>query len=103
MATVVSKLQQGHLEVAVSGRCDFSILKDFQALYCANSASTISSVTIDLKRSEHMDSSGMGLLLSLKKELQLDPGSIELINCRPHIVAALLAARLDHFFKVTLA
>lgn len=102
MATVVtSKLEQGHLEVTILGRFDFSILNDFKALYFLPNASTISAVTIDLKRSEHMDSSGMGLLLSLKKELQLDPGTIEVKNCRPHIVAALLAARLDHFFKVT--
>lgn len=102
MATVVtSRLEQGHLEVTISGRFDFSILKDLRATYSVPKQQSIEQVTVDLLRSEHIDSSGMGLLLSLKKELQLGPGRIELKNCRSHVVAALLAARLDHFFKVT--
>lgn len=101
MSTVVSSTQKGDLlEIAISGRFDFSILQDFRNAYTLDISQPIERIIIDLTRSEHMDSSGMGLLLTLKKELKLDSGCIELQNCRPHIRDALLAARLDHFFKV---
>jgi anti-anti-sigma factor len=101
MSTVVSSTQKGDLlEIAISGRFDFSILQDFRNAYTVDISQPIERIVIDLSRSEHMDSSGMGLLLTLKKELKLCSGCIELKNCRPHTRDALLAARLDHFFKV---
>jgi anti-anti-sigma factor len=101
MRSVVSSTQQGNrLDIAISGRFDFSILQDFRNAYTLDVEGVIDKVIIDLAQSEHMDSSGMGLLLTLKKELELDSGCIEIKNCRPHIRDALLAARLDHFFKV---
>jgi len=101
MSSVVSCTQQGsRLDIAISGRFDFSILHDFRNAYTLDVEGPIEKIVIDLTRSEHMDSSGMGLLLTLKKELKLDSGCIEIQNCRPHIRDALLAARLDHFFKV---
>ena len=101
MSAVVTSAQQGdQLKIAVSGRFDFSILQDFRNAYTVEITFPIKKIVIDLTRSEHMDSSGMGLLLTLKKELKMDSGSIELKHCRAHIRDALLAARLDHFFKV---
>lgn len=101
MPSIVTSSQQGrHLKIAISGRFDFSILQDFRNAYTLDIDAPVHEVSIDLSHSEHMDSSGMGLLLTLKKELDLDVGCIELRHCRPHIRDALLAARLDHFFKV---
>lgn len=108
MATIVtSKLEGQHLQIGIAGRFDFSILQELKETYAqydtlgSSTKLTVSKVTIDLLKSEHMDSSGMGLLLSLKKDLKLDSDALEIKNCRPHIVAALLAARLDHFFRIT--
>ena len=101
MPSAITSIQKGTLlEIAISGRFDFSILQNFRNAYTLDIEGRIEKIIIDLSRSEHMDSSGMGLLLTLKKELKLDAGCIELQNCRPHIKDALLAARLDHFFKV---
>jgi anti-anti-sigma factor len=101
MSAVVTSTQEGtQLNIVISGRFDFSILEDFRNAYTVDIALPIKKIVIDLSRSEHMDSSGMGLLLTLKKELNMDSESIELTHCRPHIRDALLAARLDHFFKV---
>jgi anti-anti-sigma factor len=101
MSAVVSSTQQGNrLEIVVSGRFDFTILQDFRNAYTVGIEGSVETIVIDLTRSEHMDSSGMGLLLTLKKELKLESGCIELKHCRPHIRDTLLAARLNHFFKV---
>ncbi len=101
MPTIVTSSQQGnHLDIAIMGRFDFSILKDFRNAYTKNTHTPILAISIDMSRSEHLDSSGMGLLLTMKKELRLNVSSIELNNCRPHIRDALMAARLDHFFKI---
>lgn len=101
MSSTVTCNQQGQqLNIAIEGRFDFSILQDFRSAYTLDIEAPIETISIDLSRSEHMDSSGMGLLLTLKKELKLDSGCIELINCRSHVRDALLAARLDHLFRV---
>lgn len=101
MTSSVSRQQSGpKLKMAIVGRFDFSILQDFRDAYSQDIEQPIQEVDIDLSRAEHMDSSGMGLLLSMKKELQLDVGTVHLVHCRPHVKEALLAARLDHFFKV---
>jgi anti-anti-sigma factor len=101
MSSIVTSSQQDNLlTIAITGRFDFSILQNFRNAYTLDISMPIEEIIIDLKRTEHMDSSGMGLLLTLKKELKLDSGCIELQHCRPHIRDALLAARLDHFFKV---
>jgi anti-anti-sigma factor len=99
-STVACNQQNRQLNIVIEGRFDFSILQDFRSAYTVDIEVPIEGVCIDLSRSEHMDSSGMGLLLTLKKELNLEAGCIELVNCRSHIREALLAARLDHFFKV---
>lgn len=101
MGAVVSSVRQGnHLEISIVGRFDFSILQDFRNAYSIVDDEPIENITIDLSQSEHMDSSGMGLLLTLKKEMKMEAGDIELKHCRPHIRDALFAARLDNFFKV---
>jgi anti-anti-sigma factor len=99
-STVTYSRTGSELTIAIEGRFDFSILQEFRIAYAGSTETPIESICIDLKRSEHLDSSGMGLLLTLKKDLNLESGCIELINCRPHIREALLAAKLDLFFKV---
>ena len=101
MTAVVSSIRQGNrLEITIVGRFDFSILQDFRNAYSIVVNDPVESIVIDLSQSEHMDSSGMGLLLTLKKELSMDAGNIELKYCLPHIRDALFAARLDNLFKV---
>ena len=101
MTAVVSSMRQGNqLEITIVGRFDFSILQDFRNAYSIVDDDPVENIIIDLSQSEHMDSSGMGLLLTLKKELNMDAGNIELKHCRPHIRDALFAARLVYFYKV---
>jgi anti-anti-sigma factor len=101
MSAVFSSTQQGsRLDIVISGRFDFSILQDFRNAYTLDIEEPIEKIVIDLTLSEYVDSSGMGLLLTLKKELGLESGCIELKNCRPHIRDTLITARLDQFFKV---
>ena len=101
MTAVVSSMRQGNqLEITIVGRFDFSILQDFRNAYSIVDDDPVEHIIIDLSQSEHMDSSGMGLLLTLKKELNMAPGNIELKYCRPHIRDALFTARLDNYFKV---
>jgi anti-anti-sigma factor len=98
-STVTSSQQGSQLTIVISGRFDFSILQDFRNAYTSGIEGKIEHVVIDLCESEHMDSSGMGLLLTLKKELYLDAGCVDIIHCRPHVKDALLAAQLNHFFR----
>lgn len=101
MATDINTSQHGNqLRISVSGRFDFSILQKFRDAYSSDIAGKIQNIQIDLSKTEHMDSSGMGLLLSMKKDLGLDAGAVVLLNCRAHVKDALLAARMDNLFRI---
>jgi len=101
MPTDINTSQHGNqLTISVSGRFDFSILQQFRDAYSTDAVGNISAIQIDLSKTEHMDSSGMGLLLSMKKDLALDSGAVSLVKCRPHVKDALLAARMDNLFRI---
>ena len=101
MATDINTSQHGNqLTISVTGRFDFSILQKFRDAYSTDITGNISAIKIDLSKTEHMDSSGMGLLLSMKKDLGLDSGAVSLVNCRAHVKDALLAARMDNLFRI---
>jgi len=101
MQSEISVSQQGsQLKITIAGRFDFSILQQFRDAYTHDIKQLVAEVQIEMAKAEHLDSSGMGLLLSMKKDLGLGVGAIHLVNCRPHVKDALLAAKMDNLFKV---
>ena len=104
MTQVSSHQQSSVLNIIIDGHLDFSILQSFRKTYRKtygqNIEQPIKRVVIDMQLGCHLDSSGMGLLLSLKKELGLACGDIHVWRCQNHVKDILLAARMDHFFKI---
>lgn len=85
------------LTIAIDGRFDFEIVKDFRNAY--SEATDIETCIVDLRATEHMDSSALGMLLNMKKSLG-ERVNISIINCRPAIKKILTISRFDKKFDI---
>lgn len=88
---------QKALTIAINGRFDFELVKDFRMAY--GEAEGLDKCIIDLRGTEHMDSSALGMLLNMKKSLG-DEVNISIINCRPAIKKILTISRFDKKFDI---
>ncbi|MDF1584744.1 MAG: STAS domain-containing protein, partial [Methyloprofundus sp.] len=87
------------LQVKVSGRFDFSVHQDFRTL-SEVTAKGVGSITIDLGRTEYVDSSALGMLLVLRDKVGNQQNSIKIINARPDVKKILTIANFDKLFTV---
>lgn len=85
-----------NLTINVTGRFDFEIVQEFR-----NSYSNHKDVNfiIDMRATEHMDSSALGMLLNMRKSLG-DTAKISIINARPQIKKILTISRFDKKFSI---
>lgn len=85
-----------NLTINISGRFDFEIVQEFRNAYAEHPNV---GYIIDLRATEHMDSSALGMLLNMRKSLG-DNASISIINCRPQIKKILTISRFDKKFSL---
>ncbi|MBE0470495.1 MAG: STAS domain-containing protein [Methyloprofundus sp.] len=90
---------KNELQVKVSGRFDFSVHQDFRTL-SEVTAKGVGSITIDLGRTEYVDSSALGMLLVLRDKVGNQQNSIKIINARPDVKKILTIANFDKLFTV---
>lgn len=74
---------------------DFSGVDEFQTAYADHPSS---SYIVDFANTDYMDSSGLGMLLNMRRLLEDKP--IELINCKPQIKRVLAISRFDEQFTI---
>jgi len=87
------------LQVKVSGRFDFSVHQDFRKL-SEQAINGVSSISIDLGRTEYVDSSALGMLLVLRDKVGNQQSAIKIINARPDVKKILTIANFDKLFTV---
>lgn len=83
----------------ISGRFDYNIHQDFRHAYeQAPPAST--EFIIDLRDTEYMDSSALGMLLLLREYAGGDHANVKLANARTEIKEILRIANFHEMFKI---
>ena len=87
------------LVIAISGRFDFTQVKEFRDAYSDDSVGNPRSYVVDLRETEHMDSSALGMLLNMRKHLG-DSAPIRIANSRPQIKKILTISRFDKKFNI---
>ncbi len=87
------------LTIIVQGRFDFSSLQLFRNAYEKVNPKPKAYV-IDLKESEYLDSSALGMLLALRDYAGGDEANIRIINSNPDVKKILVITKLDELFKV---
>ncbi|MDE1460582.1 STAS domain-containing protein [Spartinivicinus poritis] len=55
---------------------------------------------VDLKETEYIDSSSLGILLNMKKHLNCSKEKIKIINCNNHITKLFALSKFDEAFIV---
>ncbi len=87
------------LTIAVQGRFDFSSLQLFRNAYEKVNPKPKTFV-IDLKESDYLDSSALGMLLALRDYGGGDEANIRIINANTDVKKILVITKLDELFKV---
>ncbi len=85
--------------IAVIGRFDFGLYRDFRAAYRDFSKNQCRYV-VDLKDADYMDSSALGMLLLLREHVGEEGGKVRIANCRPDISRILAIAAFDRLFDI---
>jgi len=84
------------LIIKINGRFDLSVLQEFRAAYTDNACQNI---ILDMRDTEHMDSSALSMLLHMRRNLEKSV-KISLLNCSPRIMKILTLSRFDQQFHI---
>ncbi|MBE0367317.1 STAS domain-containing protein [Pseudoalteromonas sp. MMG013] len=87
------------LTIQIRGKFDFNLVQSFRQAYAEVGEQT-EKVVIDLRETDYMDSSALGMLLNMKKTLGDSIGSIHISNCRPQLKKILQISRFDKKFDI---
>ena len=67
--------------IGVDGDFSFSLLREFRNAYSSSEAESARKVIIDMRKTETIDSSALGMLLNMQTHLNKKDGEIKIINC----------------------
>ena len=93
------KADTRELTVKISSRFDFNV---HQVIRKATEqvTSTIKQVIIDLKATEYVDSSALGMLLVLRDKIGGDKEKVKIVNASPEVKKILEIASFDKLFML---
>src|SRR5215510_11591386 len=83
--------------VDISGRFDFSMHQEFRQVYEQDPDGTTQYI-INLRQTEYMDSSALGMLLLLREHAGGDRAHIKIVHCQPEVKKILTIANFQHLF-----
>ena len=85
--------------ISLDEKFDFDSVENFRDAY---TQATAKEYTVDFRSTEYMDSSGLGMLLNMKRYLnERNITKITLTNCRPQIKKILTISRFETKFIIT--
>jgi len=89
-----------HKVISVSGEVDLYNVSELKKALFSVTDGTYSSVVVDLKDVNYMDSSGIGALVAGQKKMRAHNGKFALINIHDDVLNILKLATLDRFFSI---
>lgn len=99
MAVQMQMLENGALmKISVTGRFDFHAHREFRDAYQRQSAGL--KYLVDLRATEYMDSSALGMPLLLREYAGGDHAKILITNARPEIRNILSVANFEKMFVI---
>lgn len=97
--TPTSSAEGKELTIKIEGRFDFSALQAFRNAY-EKVLPVPERFIIDLKDSDYLDSSALGMLLSLRDHAGGDAAKIRVIGANSDIKKILMITKLDELFTI---
>lgn len=87
------------LTIVLGEKFDFGKVQDFRAAY-TDGTDAVTEVVIDLKNTQYMDSSALGMLLNMHKTLSDRVTSFKIDNAQPAVMKILKISRFDKKFTI---
>jgi anti-sigma B factor antagonist len=101
MKIVEAKVDANTLVLTVlTPRLDAASASEFKKICAATWQPAITGVTADLAQLEFVDSSGVGALLSLYRQLPPPNPSVKLLRVKPQVQAVIEMLRLHRIFEI---
>jgi anti-anti-sigma factor len=99
--TITSTASQDgrELTIHIQGRFDFSALQNFRNAY-ETLDRPADRYVIDMKDSDYLDSSALGMLLALRDYAGGDVSNIRIVNCKADVKKILVITKLDELFQL---
>jgi anti-anti-sigma factor len=97
---VRSNVDGSEVTIAVNGQFNFSLYHQFREA-ARPGAGGARQYLIDLKGTEYMDSSALGMLLLLRERNGGDQADIRIVNCNPEIRKIFSIANFDRLFRIS--
>ena len=85
--------------ISVKGRFDFNAAPLFRDTYEKTSTQPKCYI-IDLKEAEYLDSTALGVLLSLREHAIRQHSAVKIINCNKDVAKILNVTKLDQLFLI---
>ncbi|MGQ9844472.1 MAG: STAS domain-containing protein [Spirochaetota bacterium] len=89
-----------HKVISIRGEVDLYNVSELKKALFSVTDGSISSVVVDLKDVNYMDSSGIGALVAGQKKMRAHNGKFALINIHDDVLNILKLATLDKFFTI---
>lgn len=86
-------------QIIVSGKFDFSLLSEFRSAF-EEAPDNVKKYAIDMRDVGMIDSSALGMLLKMKRDLKLADGEIQIINCNSNVEKIFKIAKFDLMFSI---
>lgn len=88
------------ITLKIEGRFDSNLLEEFRRSYEDKSTPKTSRYVVDLQRTEHLDSSALGMLLVLRDYAGGDRANIVIANCSPEVKKIFSISSFEKLFRV---
>lgn len=97
--TIQMKPEQHLAVVEMRGRFDFSLHKEFRAIYKGGLERGMKYV-VDMKQVDYIDSSALGMLLLLREQAAANGATVSISNCGPEIRKIFAIAQFERLFDI---
>ena len=95
--TITTEQSDDVCKIILPSRFGFNEISDFREAY---SGVVAKEFVVDFRMTEHMDSSGLGMLLNLKRHIG-DGVKVSLISCQPPVKKILMLSRFEKMFSIS--
>jgi HptB-dependent secretion and biofilm anti anti-sigma factor len=85
--------------IKISGRFDFNVHQEFRSAY--ESAAPGTQFIVDMKATDYIDSSALGMLLLLREQAGGDKSNVKLINLNDEIKKILTISNFQAMFAIS--
>ena len=87
------------LVISIKGKFDFTLLNEFRQAYSTDIVNR-NNVVIDMRNTSSIDSSALGMLLNMQRNLKKSDGEISVVNCNEDVRKVFDITHFDKKFNI---